>query len=305
MLQNELTGIERQLVLQYLIDGNVPVTVTEESTAGDDLQQKKRNIESGVFPVALPGEEFTVLEQGIILLKNPPQAVKLFDGKKVRVQFYFNRLGLYFITTVKSVNSGLALVIPAVIKKIEEKKVKKINDFEALLYYSTVKENQFVKCNFLPEYSPFSQPKWSDVEEQKQQIAKTYLEKFVMQCRSDGKLIGNGLFLISVVRFLTQEIEQETRSIKERKNPPSLIYVDDKKVVFACFKEDLEFNEGNEYSLVFSFPILNGPIKERTVYTEIKVEAIYEDDSQTKCCIVCDFFNIKLEDARYLEDKVK
>ena len=41
MEKNELTGIERQLVLQYLVDGNVPVTVTEVKTAVEDNDKIK------------------------------------------------------------------------------------------------------------------------------------------------------------------------------------------------------------------------------------------------------------------------
>ena len=93
---SQLTGIERQLVLQYLMDANVPVTLTEEIELGQEKAAENeksenghriRTVASGVFPVALPGEQITVLDQGIILLKNPPESVKVFDGKKVRVQF--------------------------------------------------------------------------------------------------------------------------------------------------------------------------------------------------------------------------
>ena len=84
MKKNELTGIERQLVLQYLVDGNVPVTVTEVKTAVED-NEKIKSLTSGVFPVALPGEQMTVLDQGIILLQNPPEAVKTFEKSKSSV----------------------------------------------------------------------------------------------------------------------------------------------------------------------------------------------------------------------------
>ena len=94
MKKNELTGIERQVVLQYLVDGNVPVTVTEVKTAVED-NEKIKSLTSGVFPVALPGEQMTVLDQGIILLQNPPEAVKTFDGKKVKVYFYYSKRMIY------------------------------------------------------------------------------------------------------------------------------------------------------------------------------------------------------------------
>ena len=44
MESNSLTGIERELVLQYLIDGNVPLTITpiEENVSVDNDNKIKR-----------------------------------------------------------------------------------------------------------------------------------------------------------------------------------------------------------------------------------------------------------------------
>lgn len=310
----QLTGIERQLVLQYLMDANVPVTVTEEPdfASEKDLEDKKadkepeiRTVASGVFPVALPGEQLTVLDQGIILLKNPPESVKVFNGKRVRVQFYFNRLGLYFITTVKNVKSGLALVIPAVINKIQEKKSVASEKFSALLCFSTSNSSSgtSVNCGFLEDYPLFVNPKWSDIEEENQIEAKNYLERFVMLFRSVGKAMGNGLFFISVVRFLSDKKTDAVSSVEGRKNPPKIIYIDGERLVFAAKKEDILLKKGEEYSVVLSFPIEKGPVKERTVYAIFIVEDVFEDSQQKKACAVCTYTDIKKEDVRYLEDK--
>lgn len=99
-MQHKLSGIERELVLKYLQDANVPVTVTLlESLPETGLHSPS----SAVFPVALASEKMTVLNQGIILLKNPGQAVASFAGKDVRVEFYFNRVGLCFITKMTQI----------------------------------------------------------------------------------------------------------------------------------------------------------------------------------------------------------
>ena len=253
MTSAELTGIERQLVLQYLIDGNVPVTVTElpenkkksesesnhylenstnseleanlakdsklaletPNTLSEEEEQKDKTLEkfcemhvkplvSGVFPVAIRSEQMTVLDQGIIVLQNPPETVKSFDGKIVRVQFYFNRLGLYFDTQIKSIKSGaLALAIPKSIKKVEETAKKNPGEFNAVIYIGN--SGGDVKCGFSEDYPLFCAPKWSDVEESEQQTAKKYLEAAVMHARSNGTAIGNGLHLISVCRYLAHE----------------------------------------------------------------------------------------------------
>ena len=88
----ELTKIERELVLQYLMDDNVPLTVTlEKKPEQNDVEmvdekipvpEKENRIPaSAVFPVAIPSEQIKVLNQGIILLKNPARTVLPFLGK--------------------------------------------------------------------------------------------------------------------------------------------------------------------------------------------------------------------------------
>lgn len=317
MSNSELTGIERQLVLQYLIDGNVPVTVTEiqssdngtnfkDNTEQTEPKKNIKNISWGVFPVALHGEQLTVLSQGIILLKNPPEAVKNFDGKEVRVQFYFNKLGLFFITKMKSIKSGLALVIPEKIKKIEEEPEKESGNFSATLFYESGKKTGElnIKCGFITEYKLFVQPKWSDIKEEYQTKAKKYLEKAVMTSRSIGNSIGNGLHLINVSKYLSQEQLNEETSIEGRKTPPAIIYIDHEKIVFAGKKENITLEIGLEYAIKLGFPIVNSPIKERTVYLTFVVENIFENDETTKACAICKYTSIKEEDVRYLHDKM-
>lgn len=312
MSQNELTGIERQLVLQYLMDGNVPVTVTEEVEApavlseNDEKEEKKiKPLLTGVFPVALKAEQMTVLDQGIILLQNPPESVKTFDGKMVRVQFYFNKLGLYFVTKMKSVKSGLALAIPGIIRKVEDTTPKKRGNFTALLYYGKDSKSSEIKCDFLENYPLFVTPKWSDVEEEYQVTAKNYLESFVMHCRSAGQAIGNGLHLITVCRYLSEPSDKQSHSIQNRKTLPQIIYIDEKRIVFAINEESISLKENCEYGVVLGFPIPNGPIKERTIYTDFIVDNLFKDNEEKKVCAVCHYSTIKEEDVRYLEDKVR
>jgi hypothetical protein len=303
-MNNELTGIERQLVLQYLMDGNVPVTVTEilPQPSEEDEKGKVKSI-AGVFPVAVRRDQMEVLDQGIILLKNPAETVKSFDGKNVKVQFYFNKLGLYFETQMKSVRSGdLALVIPSVIKKVEERVKKSSGAFNAVIYYEGEGQND-IKCGFLDDYPAFVTPKWSDVPEEEQVTAKRYLENAVMHSKTVGKSIGNGLFLLSVCRYLAQKTEKEENSIQDRKNPPDIIYIDSERIVFAGLDKNNIFTDSGEYALILGFPIANGPIKERTVYITAHVDSIFTDDDKTKYCAVCDYKSIKEEDQRFLEDK--
>ena len=69
----ELSGIERELVLQYLIDGNVPVTLTptDKITINKNDYTKTepviKSLTSQIFPVAIRGEHIKVQKNGEIL----------------------------------------------------------------------------------------------------------------------------------------------------------------------------------------------------------------------------------------------
>lgn len=303
MAENELTGIERQLVLQYLMDGNVPVTVKPLEESSSDEKKSVKADASRIFPVALHAEQMTVLDKGIILLKNPPESVKPFDGKTVRVQFYFNKLGLYFDTTMKKVSSGLALAIPAVINHVTEVEKPKLSGLSAVLYYETGKKagGVHIDCDFDDGYPIFTEPKWSSVPEEDAAVAKKYLEKAVMDSRRDKLSIGNGLFLIPVCRYLASEIEN-SGSIQSRKKNPLVLFVNHERIVFAFREGDADFCKGSEYALKMGFP-LEGPVKERTVYLTCLVEAVLESDDKTKKSAVCRFTSIKEEDVRFLYEK--
>ena len=136
---------------------------------------------------------------------------------------------------MKSIKSGLALVIPEKIKKIEEEPEKESGNFSATLFYESGKKTGElnIKCGFITEFKLFVQPKWSDIKEEYQIKAKKYLEKAVMTSRSIGNSIGNGLHLINVSKYLSQEILNEETSIEGRKTPPAIIYIDHEKIVFA------------------------------------------------------------------------
>ena len=139
MEHDRLTGIERELVLQYLIDGNVPVTLTpvEEalSSDDDDFDGEIKSLTSQIFPVAIKGEHIKVKKDGEILLENPVQSVANFANKNVKVEFYFNRVGLYFISPVKETEKGLTLSIPEQIERIADIEEDSDYDFSSVIYF--------------------------------------------------------------------------------------------------------------------------------------------------------------------------
>ena len=302
----KLTGIERELVLQYLIDGNVPITVTpivEEETAGE-----VKPASSAVFPVAIKAEQQKVLQQGIILLTNPSENVRNFIGQNVKVEFYFNRLGLYFETRMKESSAGLALVIPSAISRIEETPASgRVTEFSATLYYSLSQEsaeneakgNIHIECVPAPGYNIFAKPVWKDVAEDAQQKAKSYLEEFIAHARKQG-VAGSGVQLIPVVRFLAEEIQNvKVQSIEGRSEPLKVLFANHERIVFGAKRQDAALREGCEYALEMLFP-MKRTLNDRKIFTTCRVESVYCDEEKTLACSVCRYTSMQEEDLRFL-----
>ena len=304
----KLTGIERELVLQYLIDGNVPVTVTpiESGEASgkkdDDGLEKVRPATSAVFPIAIKAEQLKVLEQGIILLTNPPQNVLSFIDKKIRVEFYFNRLGLYFETKIKAIKAGLALVIPSSISRIQEaEEAPRQTEFSAKLFYSVnSRSGMHIDCFPAAGYNIFSRPVWKDIGEGSQKKAKSYLEEFIVHARKKG-VAGNGVQLIPVVRYLAEGVVR-MQSVQGRQEPLDVLFINHERIVFASKSDSIDLREDSEYAAELSFSI-SQPVGERKIFATCRVESNYFDDQKAFTCSVCRFTSLQEEDVRFLYEK--
>ena len=316
----ELTKIERDLVLKYLVDDNVPLTVTLEDKpqkTDSELVDKKTAIPtkeervptSAVFPVAIPSEQTDVLKEGVILLKNPARSVLPFLGKRVRVQFYFNRLGLYFTTVMKEWSGGLAIVIPTSIKRIPENITKREYSFFATLSYEAGDAQVSLECLPLSGWDLFSPPKWADINEDCQIEAKALLEKFVLQVKTDsGPRVSNGLHLLSVARFLSGEgltfPSSTPDPIEGRAKPFAMIFADESRIVLVAGEGCQSLASGSLYKLSLVFSLLESKLLKRTVHTECSLERVFENDRMPSVkCISLRFEKLKEEDWRFLREK--
>lgn len=313
--KGDLTGIERELVLQYLIDGNVPVTVTLFEGAKDDEPETTLPV---VFPVALKSEQLVVLDKGIILLKNPPASVKKFSGKKVKVEFYFNRLGLYFITEMRETKNSLALVIPAAIKRVsDDEPVSKNYDFTAVLYYSCQnKTNVNIECVPTDGFSLFTRPVWSSIATENQSEAKKYLEGFVADAHKE-KHNDVGIHLIPICKYIVENENKKFESLADRTKPLSILFVDHERLVLACDTGKMPLVLYEEYGAKMSFRIGTGPIATRDIFVTCCVKKIYTSMGTTdtttatdktsgngvRAVADCGFTSIQEEDMRFLYEK--
>lgn len=302
-LNEKLTGIERQLVLQYLIDGNVPVTLTPVSN--EKKSESVQPVTSQIFPIALKAENIKVTESGKCYLENPPQSIIGFENKKVKVEFYFNRVGLYFIETIKKENNSLYFELPEQINRIKDEEEQKEYEFSGVIYFE-YKNKKDLNLKSIPwnNYDLFTRPAWKSIPLENQQKAKSLLEVFVEQAKEE-KNAGNGIQLIPVCNFLTQNENKKMEALQNRVKPVNILYVDHERIVFG-FEENVEgFASGSEFGYKMSFLLKDSPILSRDVFVTLIVNKVYKsNEAADKSCVDCIYTTIQEEDIRYLYEKV-
>ncbi len=314
--KKELTGIERELVLQYLKDDNVPLTVTlldkpvkNEVEIVDDRMESPQDEDriplSAVFPVAVGADQMSVYDAGIILLKNTSRSFEFFLGHEVCVQFYFNHIGLYFVTMMKKSSRGPAIVVPSRIFRIPDVVRNVDYDFYGSVSYNAKNSRIDMNCLPLAGYRIFCKPKWSDVLPANQVEAKKLLEEFIGKIKSDkSRSLGNGLHLLSVVRFLTEKESAVFESIEGRTKPFNIIYADTDRIVLSGGEGNL-LSEGEEYSLSLTFVQPTGKLFKRVVELECRMEGVYEDGGDAcRKCYSLRYSNLKNEDYRFLYERM-
>lgn len=300
---DKLSGIERQLVLQYLMDGNVPVTLTPVNLE-EKKSEKIHSISSQIFPVALRAENIKVTESGKIYLENPPQSVIGFENKEVKVEFYFNRVGLFFIETIKKDNNTLYFELPNEISRISDEEDTKEYDFSAVLYFEYKnKKDLNLKCIPWNKIELFRRPAWKSIPLENQKNAKKLLEIFVEQAKEE-KNAGNGIQLIPICNFLTSSNNDKMESLQNRVKPINVLYVDHERIVLGFDDLPEDFFKGSEFGLKMSFLLKESPILSRDVYVTFFVNNIYKaNNSELQACIDCVYTSIQEEDIRYLYEK--
>ena len=266
MAKTELTGIERQFVLSSLVSESVPLTI--------ELSEGEKN--AVVFPVAVRAEQVKVLEKGIALVQNVGNSLSSFIGKQVRIQFYFNKLALYFETTAQASSAGIALVIPPVISKIVDVKDEVPHAFSATIFYEAFSRNGTEK-------------------RQKTDILCFGEENFPLLVSSDYKEVAD--------RYLSSPPKEKVEAILGRVHAPTVIYLDSHRVLFGSKKNDMPLSIGAEYAVCLRFPI-SGPIKERAVYISCRVDEMYENFDCNRLCACTKISSIREEDERFLSDKM-
>lgn len=298
MMKNEkLTGIERELVLQYLIDGNVPVTVTPVESEND--ADTIHSVPSQIFPVVIKGENVKVSKSGEISLKNLPQSAVSFKSKNVKVEFYFNRVGVFFESKISETKDGYTIELPKEISRIQDVEEEHLYDFSSVIYFDfNNKKDLNIKCVPSKIVELFERPVWKLIPLENQKKAKDLLEKFVEEAKVQ-KNAGNCLLLIPVCNYLTFENTQ-FESIENRQKPVEILYIDHERIVVG-FEQNDDFVQNEEFGIKLIFSLKKGPILTRDIFVTAFVNKIYKNEN--KFCIDFKYTTLQEEDMRFLYEK--
>ena len=297
MKNEKLTGIERELVLQYLIDGNVPVTVTPVESEND--ADTIHSVPSQIFPVVIKGENVKVSKSGEISLKNLPQSAVSFKSKNVKVEFYFNRVGVFFESKISETKDGYTIELPKEISRIQDVEEEHLYDFSSVIYFDfNNKKDLNIKCVPSKIVELFERPVWKLIPLKKKKKAKDLLEKFVEEAKVQ-KNAGNGLLLIPVCNYLTFENTQ-FESIENRQKPVEILYVDHERIVVG-FEQNDDFVQNEEFGIKLIFSLKKGPILTRDIFVTAFVNKIYKNEN--KFCIDFKYTTLQEEDMRFLYEK--
>lgn len=297
MKNEKLTGIERELVLQYLIDGNVPVTVTPVESEND--ADTIHSVPSQIFPVVIKGENVKVSKSGEISLKNLPQSAVSFKSKNVKVEFYFNRVGVFFESKISETKDGYTIELPKEISRIQDVEEEHLYDFSSVIYFDfNNKKDLNIKCVPSKIVELFERPVWKLIPLENQKKAKDLLEKFVEEAKVQ-KNAGNGLLLIPVCNYLTFENTQ-FESIENRQKPVEILYIDHERIVVG-FEQNDDFVQNEEFGIKLIFSLKKGPILTRDIFVTAFVNKIYKNEN--KICIDFKYTTLQEEDMRFLYEK--
>ncbi len=306
MAGKPLTGIERELVLDYLSKNNLPLSFS----IFNESELKGRQF-GGFFPVVVKAENVKMIKNDVILIKNPSVSILRFVGKNVKVQFYYNRVGLFFITTLESSSLGLEVFVPPEINHVEEELNSPKKGFSLVILGDSKSKNAAAKnvslgieCPGERNYSIFKTPSLADIDEKIKMDVNAYHQKLISIVKACGRFhsIGDRTFLISVARYFSEKSDsQKITTVQDRFIPPSVIYLDHRRIVFVCKKKYLFFSAGAVFSIIMNFPI-KGPLKERKVFAELRIEDVFISDNNEKCAINAVFTSLKQEDERFISE---
>ncbi len=293
---DELNAMERNMVLQYVKTQDAQMTVALEQA---DFQQEQGTGKS-VFPVGIPDEQLSVFPNGVFVFDYAIRALEAFVDKNVRVQFYYNHIGLHFVSRLQRTQQGYAVIVPLKLMRIGEVRSYSRDDFSAVISYA-VKGQKSVDLPCLPDrdFDLFSKPSWKSVEPYLQSAVQQYYERFAYDLGATGQ--EDLTFLIPVCRYISRP--QETEAVEGRANPYDIIYIDHSRIIFGTKSgETSPLKVSAAYTVKLEFGIFATEFFKRTIRSGVTVSDLYAGKDGQRC-FVCAFSGMKTEDTRFIYEK--
>lgn len=313
--ENEVkfTGIECGFIKKFLVSNICELKIYKTEKNKENLTES-----FSVFTDNKKSQEYFFKNNILKISENYGKTEDLkkiaLSNEKIRVNFYFNKLGLYFYSKLFLVENGFYLSLPDEFYNVKDFSLLE-SKISVTIFYECGKKNDkkntiLLKCFGDEKFPLFEKPVLSAknlVENDFNSDVKSWIEKILRAAKQNPSgypEIGNGLFLISVGKYLLDEENSEIESVQGRKKAPAVIYLDENRIVFASKKEDIILSAGEKYEIQIAFPI-PGPIKSRKLNLACVVQKIYENADITKFCADAKITEIKEEDKRFLSEKIK
>ncbi len=148
-MNDVLSGIERDLVISYLCDCNVPFSLLQNQTP------------DRIFSFVTGQGGVRILPEGIILFSDAEVLPQEIIGTQVTLRFYFKKLGLSFSSLVSCTKSGaLALVVPREILRIADLEENAGTGFSCNVFLGEAFSGQRLVCSLRDGYPLFMPWMW-------------------------------------------------------------------------------------------------------------------------------------------------
>ena len=148
-MNNVLSGIERDLVVSYLCDCNVPFTLIPQQPA------------DRIFSFTTGQGGVKILPEGIILFTEAWGLPQQLIGQQVTLRFYFKKLGLSFSSLVSCTKSGaMALVVPREILRLPDVEENATTGFSCNIFLGEAFSGAQISCSLREGYPLFLPQVW-------------------------------------------------------------------------------------------------------------------------------------------------
>ncbi len=288
MSNKELVGLERAFIMQYLSKSSCNLYIESE--------------DSEPYSCVVSAGKYSIDSSNIITIKDNVEYLSDLINAKVRLQFYFNRLGLFCITKFFRKDGFICCVVPDYLNKIEDCIDEDVDMYSVLYLLSAARKDTKVLCIPISGYTLFKQPLWEEISTENRIKAKKLLEKFV----NSGENVGHGMQLIPICRYLIDGLSKKMEALEGRMKSLKILFLDETCVALGCTGHSLPVKKGVEYCIEMSFFISK---TSNSLKREISAKCIAENEYKLKDseanCVVCRFTSLQEEDKRFLFEKSK